>query len=92
MITGCNGNNRFKSSLFDRNSFVKILGGWAQTVMVGWARLRGIPMGIITVEMCMEMCMVEDITPTDPANPDLIKQVVNEAGRVWYLNSTSKIA
>ncbi|EFY98949.1 acetyl-CoA carboxylase [Metarhizium robertsii ARSEF 23] len=78
----------FQSGLFDKDSFVETLGGWARTVVVGRARLGGIPMGVIAVETRS----VENITPADPANPDSIEQVTNEAGGVWYPNSAFKTA
>lgn len=78
----------FQSGLFDKNSFVETLGGWARTVVVGRARLGGIPMGVIAVETRS----VENITPADPANPDSMEQVSNEAGGVWYPNSAFKTA
>ncbi|GKT52837.1 acetyl-CoA carboxylase [Colletotrichum tofieldiae] len=78
----------FEPGLFDKDSFVETLGGWARTVVVGRARLGGIPMGVIAVETRS----VENITPADPANPDSIEQVTNEAGGVWYPNSAFKTA
>ncbi|KAK0630955.1 acetyl-CoA carboxylase [Bombardia bombarda] len=78
----------FQPGLFDKDSFVETLGGWARTVVVGRARLGGIPMGVIAVETRS----VENITPADPANPDSIEQVTNEAGGVWYPNSAFKTA
>ncbi|KAF4472190.1 acetyl- carboxylase [Fusarium albosuccineum] len=88
MIAGYDGENGFESGLFDKDSFVEALGGWAKTVVVGRARLGGIPMGVIAVETRS----VENITPADPANPDSIEQVSNEAGGVWYPNSAFKTA
>ncbi|KAI9623844.1 hypothetical protein H4Q26_017120 [Puccinia striiformis f. sp. tritici PST-130] len=44
------GESRFLSGFFDRGSFQETLSGWAQTVVVGRARLGGIPMGCIAVE------------------------------------------
>ena len=38
------------SGFFDKGSFVETLSGWARNVVVGRARLGGIPMGIIAVE------------------------------------------
>ncbi|KAM4057331.1 acetyl-CoA carboxylase domain-containing protein [Hirsutella rhossiliensis] len=78
----------FQSGLFDKDSFVETLGGWARTVVVGRARLGGIPIGVIAVETRT----VENITPADPANPDSIEQLSNEAGGVWYPNSAFKTA
>jgi acetyl-CoA carboxylase/biotin carboxylase 1 len=78
----------FLSGLFDKDSFVETLGGWARTVVVGRARLGGIPMGVIAVETRS----VENITPADPANPDSMERITNEAGGVWYPNSAFKTA
>ena len=76
----------FESGLFDRGSFHEALGGWARTVVIGRARLGGIPMGVIAVETRS----VENVTPADPANPDSIEQITQEAGGVWYPNSAFK--
>lgn len=88
LIGGKQDEDGFQSGLFDKDSFVETLGGWARTVVVGRARLGGIPMGVIAVETRA----VENITPADPANPDSVEQVVNEAGGVWYPNSAFKTA
>ena len=86
LIAGCQTDDGFQSGLFDKDSFVESLGGWARTVVVGRARLGGIPMGVIAVETRT----VENITPADPANPDSIEQITNEAGGVWFPNSAYK--
>ncbi|KAL2260832.1 hypothetical protein VTK26DRAFT_5059 [Humicola hyalothermophila] len=88
MIAGKQDDDGFQPGLFDKDSFVETLGGWARTVVVGRARLGGIPMGVIAVETRT----VENITPADPANPDSIEQLTNEAGGVWYPNSAFKTA
>jgi acetyl-CoA carboxylase/biotin carboxylase 1 len=88
MIAGQQTDDEYLPGLFDKDSFVETLGGWARTVVVGRARLGGIPMGVIAVETRS----VENITPADPANPDSIEQVANEAGGVWYPNSAFKTA
>ncbi|KAK5154946.1 hypothetical protein LTR04_005927 [Oleoguttula sp. CCFEE 6159] len=88
LIAGQESSEGFLSGLFDRGSFEESLGGWARTVVVGRARLGGIPVGVIGVETCS----VENVTPADPANPDSIEQVTNEAGGVWYPNSAYKTA
>jgi len=88
MIAGKEDEDGFQPGLFDKDSFVETLGGWARTVVVGRARLGGIPMGVIGVETRS----VENVTPADPANPDSIEQVTNEAGGVWYPNSAFKTA
>lgn len=73
---------------FDKGSFQETLGGWAQTVVVGRARLGGIPTGVIAVETRT----IERIVPADPANPASFEQRVMEAGQVWYPNSAYKTA
>lgn len=88
MISGRQEGDDFQPGLFDKDSFVETLGGWARTVVVGRARLGGIPMGVIGVETRA----VENTTPADPANPDSMEQVTNEAGGVWYPNSAFKTA
>lgn len=88
LIAGQSTDEGFKSGLFDKDSFEETLGGWARTVVVGRARLGGIPVGVIGVETRS----VENISPADPANPDSMEQKVNEAGGVWYPNSAFKTA
>ena len=50
----------------DNDSFDEILVSWAPTVVVGRARLGGIPVGVISVETRT----VEVVVPADPANLD----------------------
>ena len=88
LIGGQQTDEGFLSGLFDKDSFQEALGGWARTVVVGRARLGGIPMGVIAVETRS----VENITPADAANPDSIEQITQEAGGVWYPNSAFKTA
>lgn len=78
----------FQTGFFDKGSFTETLSGWARTVVVGRARLGGIPMGVIAVETRS----VEHIIPADPANGDSVEQVLMEAGNVWYPNSAFKTA
>ncbi len=88
LIAGKQDDEGFLTGLFDKDSFVETLGGWARTVVVGRARLGGIPMGVIAVETRS----VENVTPADPANPDSTETISNEAGGVWYPNSAFKTA
>ncbi|KAH9861471.1 acetyl-coenzyme-A carboxylase [Plenodomus biglobosus] len=88
LISGKTDDDGFQAGLFDAGSFEESLGGWAKTVVVGRARLGGIPIGVIAVETRS----VENVTPADPANPDSIEQVTSEAGGVWYPNSAFKTA
>lgn len=76
------------SGFFDKGSFQETLSGWAQTVVVGRARLGGIPMGVIAVETRT----MERIVPADPANAASFEQRIMEAGQVWYPNSAYKTA
>lgn len=76
------------SGFFDKGTFQETLSGWAQTVVVGRARLGGIPMGVIAVETRT----IERIIPADPANPASFEQRIMEAGQVWYPNSAHKTA
>ncbi|KAF7294479.1 hypothetical protein MKEN_01440400 [Mycena kentingensis (nom. inval.)] len=76
------------SGFFDKDSFQETLSGWAQTVVVGRARLGGIPMGVIAVETRT----IERVVPADPANPASFEQHIMEAGQVWYPNSAFKTA
>ncbi|KAI9279387.1 acetyl-CoA carboxylase [Sporodiniella umbellata] len=87
-LAGKNENGKWLSGFFDQDSFVETLSGWARTVVVGRARLGGIPMGVVSVETRT----VENIVPADPANADSTEQVFMEAGGVWYPNSAYKTA
>ena len=80
--------SRWLPGFFDKGSFQETLSGWAQTVVVGRARLGGIPTGVIAVETRT----IERVTPADPANPASFEQKVMEAGQVWYPNSAYKTA
>ncbi|KAM5439527.1 acetyl-coenzyme-A carboxylase [Microsporum ferrugineum] len=88
IIDGKEDDEGFLSGLFDKGSFEEALGGWARTVVVGRARLGGIPMGVIAVETRSVDC----VTPADPANPDSMEVLSTEAGGVWYPNSAFKTA
>ena len=80
--------SEWMSGFFDKGSFQETLSGWAQTVVVGRARLGGIPMGVIAVETRT----IERVVPADPANPSSSEQRIMEAGQVWYPNSAYKTA
>ncbi|KAG8851514.1 acetyl-coenzyme-A carboxylase [Tulasnella sp. 330] len=88
-IEGKKGDDgEYLSGFFDAGSFQETLSGWAQTVVVGRARLGGIPMGVIAVETRT----IERIVPADPANANSFEQRIMEAGQVWYPNSAHKTA
>ena len=74
--------------LFDRDSWDEILQPWAQTVIVGRARLGGIPTGVVAVELRT----VEATLPADPANADSDAKTISQAGQVWFPDSAYKTA
>ncbi|CAL1616009.1 unnamed protein product [Knipowitschia caucasica] len=76
----------WQSGFFDRGSFMEIMRSWAQTVVVGRARLGGIPLGVIAVETRT----VELTVPADPANLDSESKVLQQAGQVWFPDSAFK--
>lgn len=76
------------SGIFDKGSWQETLAGWATSVVVGRARLGGIPVGVIAVETRT----LERVVPADPANPNSNEQRIMEAGQVWYPNSAHKTA
>uniref|UniRef100_A0AAQ5ZK67 acetyl-CoA carboxylase n=1 Tax=Amphiprion ocellaris TaxID=80972 RepID=A0AAQ5ZK67_AMPOC len=78
----------WQSGFFDHGSFMEILESWAQTVVVGRARLGGIPLGVIAVETRT----VELTVPADPANLDSESKVLQQAGQVWFPDSAFKTA
>ncbi|KAI6229369.1 hypothetical protein M3Y95_00523900 [Aphelenchoides besseyi] len=74
--------------LFDRGSFKESIGGWARTIIVGRARLRGLHVGVVTTETNT----VEFEIPADPATEDSQARTVFQAGQVWYPDSAYKTA
>uniref|UniRef100_S4RIR6 Acetyl-CoA carboxylase alpha n=1 Tax=Petromyzon marinus TaxID=7757 RepID=S4RIR6_PETMA len=69
----------WQSGFFDHGSFMEILQPWAQTVVVGRARLGGIPLGVVAVETRS----VELGIPADPANPESEAQLVASRYKYW---------
>nr|CDS18174.1 acetyl coenzyme A carboxylase 1 [Echinococcus granulosus] len=76
------------SGFFDRGTWQEALSAWAPGVIVGRARLGGIPCGVVTPETRVSVCRV----PADPANPASEVQTINQAGQVWYPDSSYKTA
>eukprot|EP00475_Leptophrys_vorax_P008339 TRINITY_DN1537_c0_g4_i1.p1 TRINITY_DN1537_c0_g4~~TRINITY_DN1537_c0_g4_i1.p1 ORF type:complete len:2027 (+),score=613.54 TRINITY_DN1537_c0_g4_i1:735-6083(+) len=72
--------------LFDKDSFKETLGGWAQTIVCGRARLGGIPVGVVSVETRTR----ERTILADPANPESKEFVLPQAGQVWFPDSSYK--
>ncbi|KAK8791101.1 hypothetical protein WA158_005732 [Blastocystis sp. Blastoise] len=78
----------FVYGFFDKDSFMETLAGWAKTVVVGRARLGGIPVGVIASEnRTMDL-----VIPADPADPGTEETIVKQAGGVWYPDSSYKTA
>lgn len=78
----------WETGFFDKGSWSEIMQPWAQTVVTGRARLGGIPVGVIAVETrTMELTM-----PADPANLDSESKTFQQAGQVWYPDSSFKTA
>lgn len=80
--------NEWETGFFDRNSWSEIMAPWAQTCVVGRARIGGIPVGVIAVETRT----VEVTVPADPANLDSESKTCQQAGQVWYPDSSFKTA
>ncbi|KAL5289538.1 hypothetical protein ACFFRR_009563 [Megaselia abdita] len=62
------------------------MAAWARTVIVGRARLGGVPVGVIAVETRT----VESEVPADPANLKSEERILQQAGQVWYPDSSYK--
>ncbi|KAJ4950118.1 hypothetical protein NE237_026950 [Protea cynaroides] len=82
------GNGKWLGGMFDKDSFVETLEGWARTVVTGRAKLGGIPVGIVAVETQTMM----QIIPADPGQLDSHERVVPQAGQVWFPDSATKTA
>lgn len=82
------GNGNWLGGIFDKDSFVETLEGWARTVVTGRAKLGGVPVGIVAVETQTVM----QIIPADPGQLDSHERVVPQAGQVWFPDSASKTA
>ncbi|XP_078787302.1 acetyl-CoA carboxylase 1 isoform X4 [Oryzias latipes] len=78
----------WQSGFFDHGSFMEIMQPWAQSVVVGRARLGGIPTGVVAVETRS----VELSIPADPANLDSEAKLIQQAGQVWFPDSAFKTA
>uniref|UniRef100_A0A803NNC6 Acetyl-CoA carboxylase n=1 Tax=Cannabis sativa TaxID=3483 RepID=A0A803NNC6_CANSA len=82
------GQSKWMGGIFDKNSFVETLEGWARTVVTGRAKLGGIPVGIVAVETQTVM----QVIPADPGQLDSHERVVPQAGQVWFPDSATKTA
>lgn len=82
------GSGKWLGGMFDRDTFVETLEGWARTVVTGRAKLGGIPVGIVAVETQTMM----QVIPADPGQLDSHERVVPQAGQVWFPDSATKTA
>ncbi|KAI8013044.1 Acetyl-CoA carboxylase 1 [Camellia lanceoleosa] len=82
------GTGKWLGGIFDKDSFVETLEGWARTVVTGRAKLGGIPVGIVAVETQTVM----QVIPADPGQLDSHERVVPQAGQVWFPDSATKTA
>ncbi|XP_022081008.1 acetyl-CoA carboxylase-like isoform X4 [Acanthaster planci] len=80
--------HEWQTGFFDRGSFMEVMEAWAQTVVVGRAKLGGIPVGVVAVET---RTVNVDI-PADPGNPDSEAKSIAQAGTVWFPDSAFKTA
>jgi len=76
------------SGFFDEGTFQEYLEGWGRSVVVGRAKLGGVPMGVIAVETRN----VERRVPADPANDASQEVIEPQAGQVWFPDSAFKTA
>mmetsp|Transcript_4373 Transcript_4373/g.6782 ORF Transcript_4373/g.6782 Transcript_4373/m.6782 type:complete len:2348 (+) Transcript_4373:52-7095(+) len=88
LLEGKEESGVWQSGFFDKGSFAESLTGWAKTVIIGRARLGGIPMGVVVTENRT----AEAIKPADPADLKASEAVIQEAGCVWFPNSAYKTA
>lgn len=79
-------NGKWLGGIFDKDSFIETLEGWAKTVVTGRAKLGGIPVGIVAVETQT----MTQIIPADPGQLDSHERVVPQAGQVWFPDSATK--
>ncbi|KAG5353806.1 hypothetical protein C0989_001923 [Termitomyces sp. Mn162] len=79
--------SKLSSGLFDKESFQETFSGWAQTIVVGRARLGGIPMGVIAVETCTIECIV----PADRADPASFERRIMKLARSAILTLPTRL-
>lgn len=81
MICGTNG-------LFDKDSFMETMPGWAKSVVTGRCRLGGMPVAVVAAEVDT----TTEVISADPADSSSTEKVVYRAGQVWYPDSSYKTA
>ncbi|OLP76680.1 Acetyl-CoA carboxylase, partial [Symbiodinium microadriaticum] len=86
-VSDNNGRNQ-ENKFGNQGSWTEYLEGWGKTVIVGRARLGGMPMGVIAVETRS----VERLVPADPSNPASAEVKELNGGKVWFPDSAFKTA
>lgn len=76
------------TGICDSGSFDEICSEWAKSIVVGRARLCGVPVGVIATELRN----FNTLTPADPAVEGSEAQNTIRAGQVWYPDSAYKTA
>merc|ERR1719356_2093208 len=88
MLAGGKVDGVWQAGFCDEGSFHEYLEGWGKSVVVGRAKLGGVPIGVIAVET---RNVVRGV-PADPANPSSQEVVEPQAGQVWFPDSAYKTA
>jgi len=89
MLAGAtSADGTFEPGFFDQGSFTEYLADWGKSVVMGRAKLGGVPMGVVAVETRL----TETRIPADPANPASRETVLQQAGQVWFPDSAFKTA
>jgi acetyl-CoA carboxylase / biotin carboxylase 1 len=79
---------RQRVSLTYNSTFKETLAGWAKGVIVGRARIGGIPIGVIVTESRA----TEKFECADPSDETSHVSTATQAGQVWFPNSAFKTA
>ena len=74
--------------MFDDGEWSELQAGWAKTVVTGHARLGGIPVGVVAVEVDTVSMNI----PADPGDASSSEKSVAQAGQVWFPDSALKTA
>merc|ERR1711959_775288 len=74
--------------MFDDGEWSELQAGWAKTVVTGHARLGGIPVGVVAVEVDTVSMNI----PADPGDATSSEKSVAKAGQVWFPDSALKTA
>merc|ERR1712157_6560 len=81
------GDGKLKG-FFDQGTWKEYLAEWGKSVVIGRARLGGIPMGVVAVETRL----VDKVVPADPADPNSREAILPQAGQVLFPDSSYKTA